>query len=108
MTHVLQHARARLNSRLFALTAAIGVAAAISASAPAQAAQCKPFHVNTMSVILNNKDAAKHNAKWAWANKTGGMYGMSWRHWSNAKGKDVDCFKAGFGFRCAASAKPCI
>jgi hypothetical protein len=83
-------------------------AASLSASAPAQAAICKPSHIVAESVILNNKDAAKHNARWAWGNKVAGLYGPGWRHWSNAKGKDRKCFKAGNGFRCVATAKPCL
>ncbi|MDX2264131.1 MAG: hypothetical protein NW215_04085 [Hyphomicrobiales bacterium] len=85
----------------------LAVALGSSAFTPAEAAMCKPYNVTATSVILNNKDAARFNAKQRWSTKVGGTLGVAWKSWSNAKGRDVDCFKAGFGFKCNASAKPC-
>lgn len=80
--------------------------AAVMASAPAHAYQCKGGYTTTVAVHPSQPAATGQAvAKWPGAAKS--KYGLAWSVWKIAKNKGVGCFPVGSNWQCIAKAKPC-
>jgi hypothetical protein len=93
-------------------TAAIAFAAACLAGASAEAKTCKdPVEAKSRSAIKASDEArekrAQNNAIAKWSKLAQSTYGWSYRFWTRAEEKKVECKGTPKSKTCTVSAKPC-
>lgn len=87
--------------------------AAFLGISPSEAARiCKPVLNSGTAAAMPTRAMARATAATKWSARVTSSYGLSWSNWSNALGKDYNCWKRTTvigtnAWRCRAAAKPC-
>ena len=102
------------NSRIIALAALSGFAAATLAAFPASAGKttCHPYAVSVQGAQHTSKPKARDLARSAWESHVYSTIAPAYSSWSRAKSSDVSCVQIGKwpsrDWKCTATATPCM